>query len=74
MLLYVGGYDALNSAIVVCGFPAAIVTIFVVIAAVKFLSNRKKYDYTYREELGIPDDVPGEDPGDPVPEVLEIIE
>ncbi len=74
VLLYVGGYDALNSAIVVCGFPAAIVTIFVVIAAVKFLSNRKKYDYTYREELGIPDDVPGEDPGDPVPEVLEIIE
>ena len=74
VLLYVGGYDALNSAIVVCGFPAAIVTIFVVIAAVKFLGNRRKFDYTYREELGLEPVVPGEDPGDPVPEVLDIIE
>lgn len=51
VLLYVGGYDALNSVIVVCGFPAAIITIFVVFSAIKLLLNRKKYDKTYVAEL-----------------------
>ena len=51
VLLYVGGYDALNSAIVVCGFPCAIVTIFVVISAFRFLSHRDKYDCTYQDEI-----------------------
>lgn len=51
ILLYVGGYNALNSVIVVCGFPAAIITIFVVISAMKMLFNREKYDKTYQEEL-----------------------
>lgn len=51
VLLYVGGYNALNSAIVVLGFPAAIVTIFVAFSALKFLLNRDKYDLTYIKEL-----------------------
>lgn len=50
VLLYVGGYNALNSVIVVAGFPAAIITIFVTISAIKMLLNRKKYDKTYVEE------------------------
>ncbi len=51
ILLYVGGYDALNSAMVVLAFPAAILLMFVVISGIKFLTNREKYDITYQEEL-----------------------
>lgn len=51
VMLYVGGYDALNSAIVVCGFPAAIITICVVFSAIKMLRNRDKYDKTYIAEM-----------------------
>lgn len=51
VLLYVGGYNALNSVIVVAGFPAAIITIFVVFSAFRILMNREKYDKTYIQEL-----------------------
>lgn len=49
VLLYVGGYNALNTVIVLCGFPAAIITILAAISGVKILLNRKKYDTTYEE-------------------------
>ena len=51
ILLYVGGYDALNAMITVFALPAVIVTILMTIAAFRMLLNRKKYDATYIEEL-----------------------
>lgn len=51
VLLYIGGYDALNAAMVFLAFPAAILLLFVVISALKMLFNREKYDATYIEEL-----------------------
>lgn len=50
VLLYVGGYNALNTVIVLCGFPAAIITILAAASGLKILTNRKKYDTTYEEE------------------------
>lgn len=51
VLLFAGGYDALNNAIVFMGLPAALFTILVIISGIKFLLNREKYDETYKEEL-----------------------
>lgn len=51
VLLFVGGYDALNMVVVVLGFPACVIQIFVLISIVKFLRNREKYDITYQEEM-----------------------
>ena len=51
VLLFVGGYDALNAVIIVVAFPAVIVTILMVISAIKMLLNREKYDVTYQNEL-----------------------
>lgn len=51
VLLYIGGYDALNAAMVFLAFPAAILLLLVVLSAFKFLFNREKYDLTYQEEL-----------------------
>nr|WP_278286326.1 BCCT family transporter [Eubacterium callanderi] len=51
VLLFVGGYDALNQVIVALGFPAVIFTLIVLIAGVKFILHRDKYDATYIEEM-----------------------
>lgn len=51
LLLFVGGYDALCTAMVVLAFPAAILLLLVVCAAFKMLLNREIYDVTYQEEL-----------------------
>ena len=51
MLLYVGGYDALNSVMVALAFPAAILMVLVMFSFIKFLRHRDKYDVTYQEEL-----------------------
>lgn len=51
MLLYVGGYDALNSVMVALAFPAAILMVLVMFSFVKFLRHRDKYDVTYQEEM-----------------------
>ena len=51
VLLFVGGYDALNQVIVALGFPAVIFTIIVLIAGVKFILHRDRYDATYIEEM-----------------------
>lgn len=56
VLLFVGGYSALNAVITVVAFPAVIVTLLMVISAFKLLLNREKYDMTYREEMGITDE------------------
>lgn len=49
ILLYVGGYDALSTAMIVLAFPTVIFTLMVFVSGVKFLCNRKKYDATYEE-------------------------
>lgn len=51
VLLYIGGYDALSTAMVVLAFPAAILLFMVVLSALKMLFNREKYDLTYIAEL-----------------------
>ena len=51
VLLYVGGYDALNQMVVFLGFPAAILLFLSTISLIKILTNREKYDVTYQEEL-----------------------
>lgn len=51
VLLYIGGYDALNEMIVFLGFPLGIVMFLIVLSTVKMLTNREKYDLTYQEEL-----------------------
>lgn len=51
ILLFVGGYDALNSMMVLLAFPAAILMLFVIVSFVKMVTNREKYDLTYRAEL-----------------------
>lgn len=51
VLLFVGGYDALNQVIVVLGFPAVIFTLIVLIAGIRFILHRDKYDVTYIEEM-----------------------
>ncbi len=51
VLLFVGGYDAMNSMMVVMGFPAIILMIFVMISGIKMLANREKYDKYYKDEL-----------------------
>ena len=51
VLLYVGGYDALNAAITVAAFPCVILTLFIIGAGVKILVQRKKYDITFLEEV-----------------------
>lgn len=51
VLLFVGGYDALNQVIVALGFPAVIFTLIVLIAGVKFILHRDKYDATYIEGM-----------------------
>ncbi|WP_158577919.1 MULTISPECIES: BCCT family transporter [Eubacterium] len=51
VLLFVGGYDALNQVIVALGFPAVIFTLLVLIAGVKFILHRDRYDATYIEEM-----------------------
>lgn len=56
-LLYVGGYDAMETSILCWGLPSSALIILFTIASFKFLLNRKKYDVTYQEELaeGTPD-------------------
>ena len=51
VLLYIGGYDALNEMIVFLGFPLGIVMFLIVLSTIKMLTNREKYDLTYQEEL-----------------------
>ena len=51
VLLYVGGYNALNAAITVAAFPCVILTLFIIGAGVKVLIQRKKYDIEFLEEL-----------------------
>ena len=51
VLLFVGGYDALNQVIVVLGFPAVIFILIVLIAGVRFILHRDKYDVAYIEEM-----------------------
>lgn len=50
-LLYVGGYDAMETSILCWGLPSSALIILFTIASFKFLLNRKKYDVTYQEEL-----------------------
>ncbi|MCC8166243.1 MAG: BCCT family transporter [Planctomycetes bacterium] len=50
VLLFVGGYNALNAVITVFAFPSVILTLLMVISAIKMLLNRKKYDITYYEK------------------------
>lgn len=50
VLLFVGGYDALNAVITVVALPAVILTLLMVASAIKMLLNRAKYDKTYRED------------------------
>lgn len=58
VLLFVGGYDALNMVIVFLGLPVVVFTIIVLAAGVKFLRHRDIYDRTYIEENGLPDPKP----------------
>ena len=50
-LLYAGGYDAMELSITCWGLPSSILLIFMAVAVIKFLAQRKKYDVTYQEEL-----------------------
>ncbi len=50
-LLYVGGYDAMETSILCWGLPSSALIILFAISSFKFLLNRKKYDVTYQEEL-----------------------
>ncbi len=50
-LLYVGGYDAMETSILCWGLPSSALIILFTISSFKFLLNRKKYDVTYQEEL-----------------------
>jgi len=51
VLLYVGGYNALNQMVVFLAFPAAILLFMVVLSFIKMVTNREKYDVTYQREL-----------------------
>ena len=51
VLLYIGGYDALNQMVVFLGFPGAILLFLALLSLIKMLTNREKYDVTYQEEL-----------------------
>lgn len=51
VLLFIGGYDAITTAITVLALPAFVFTIFVVVAIFKFVLQREKYDLIYQEEL-----------------------
>lgn len=50
-LLYVGGYDAMETSILCWGLPSSALIVLFAISSFKFLLNRKKYDVTYQEEL-----------------------
>ncbi len=50
-LLYVGGYDAMETSILCWGLPSSALIILFTIASFKFILNRKKYDVTYQDEL-----------------------
>ena len=50
-LLYAGGYDAMELSITCWGLPSSFLLIFMAVAVIKFLAQRKKYDVTYQEEL-----------------------
>ncbi|WP_329886362.1 BCCT family transporter [Pseudoramibacter faecis] len=50
VLVYVGGYDAMNTSIVCWGLPASLLLCLMVISCFKFLLHRENYDYTYIEE------------------------
>ena len=51
VLLVVGGYAAMETAMIVIAFPVVILMLFVIVSGFKFLLFREKYDVTYQEEL-----------------------
>ncbi|MDO4542013.1 MAG: BCCT family transporter [Bacillota bacterium] len=49
-LLYSGGLTALQTSVVICGFPLLFLMLFMAYGGVKFLRNRKEYDLTMEQE------------------------
>jgi Choline-glycine betaine transporter len=50
-LVYVGGYDAMETSILCWGLPSSLLIVLLVISCIKFLLQRKRYDLTYLDEL-----------------------
>ncbi len=49
-LVFVGGYTAMETWILVWGLPSSLLLVIMVISCIKFLCQREKYDLVYMEE------------------------
>lgn len=81
VLVYVGGYDAMDTSIVCWGVPSCILLCLMAVSCFKFLMKRKKYDLTYQEELeaeaadkGISVDTEGNHPEEPAAVMADTVQ